>query len=99
MKTKIKNIVAKYKKDCLDAGNLLTDAELTNKLIEDLDALFSLYDVSSRLPFKEELDKMCEHYIQATEEEDKTKWHDNTIADKVKHWCKWIKVFAKENGY
>tara|TARA_R110000851_G_scaffold40131_1_gene101421 strand:- start:124 stop:417 length:294 start_codon:yes stop_codon:yes gene_type:complete len=64
-----------------------------------INALFSLYDVSSRLPFKEELDKMCKDYIQTTEKEDKTKWHDNTMAEKVKHWCKWIKVFAKENGY
>jgi hypothetical protein len=59
----------------------------------------TIHDVNSRLPFKEELDKMCEHYIQVTEEEDKIKSHDNTMADKVKHWCKWIKVFAKENGY
>jgi hypothetical protein len=68
--------------------------ELQSKLNE-----FFIPDVSSRLPFKEELDNMCKHYIETTEKEDKGKWHDNTITEKVKHWCKWMKIFAKENGY
>ena len=58
-----------------------------------------LDSVSSRLPFYDELNKMCEHYIETTIKEDKTKWHDRAMAQKVTHWCKWLKIFAKENGY
>jgi hypothetical protein len=66
---------------------------------QEVSEQLTLSGVSRRLPFKEELDKMCKDYIQTTEKEDETKWHDNTMAEKVKHCCKWIKIFAKENGY
>jgi len=46
MKTKIEYIVHNYKKDCLDTASLLTNTELTEKLINDI---YSLYNVSNPL--------------------------------------------------
>lgn len=90
MSENIEDLATDFLKDhtMLDLINLISDY---NK--------FVLYNVSSRLPFYEELDNMCKHYIETTEREDKDKWHDNTMADKVKHWCRCIKTFAKENDY
>lgn len=72
---------------------------LRNFIKEKQAEQLTLTDVSSRLPFKEKLGNMCKHYIETTEEEEKGKWYDNTMANKVKHLCECLKVFAKENDY
>lgn len=82
-----------------EVPDLMKYSKANKKYIDQLEKQLKLTSVSSRLPFKDELDKLCKDYIETTRKEDEGKWFDNRMIDKVEFWCKWIREFAKANDY